>query len=95
MGRVQCACAVGVCGVGEEPHAEGVFGGGALDRARAGRTSNIGCRGVWSEIDERVLCLVSRRPPAPCGCRSAEREEHRCGGRNLRTGPQWAGEREG
>ena len=36
-GRVQCACGVGVCGVGEEPHAEGVLGGGARDSTgRAG-----------------------------------------------------------
>jgi hypothetical protein len=45
-------------------------------------------RGVRSMSESTQFApLFSRRPPAPCGCRSAESEEHRCGGRNLRTRP--------
>ena len=52
-GRVQCACGVGVCGVGEEPHAEGVLGGGARDSTGGRRSYRVGAA-AWNEIDERV-----------------------------------------
>ena len=63
-----CACGVGVCGVGEEPHAEGVLGGGAKD-SKGRRSSRVGAAVCGVRSKARQLAPLFSFTPAASSMR--------------------------